>query len=90
MDGIDVKGAQELFQIGPFRITQTIISLTIVSLILIVAGILLGRNLKKRPGKMQVLTEKGVTMLVNLVRETMASIISAGYPLSVRFFCHLF
>ena len=71
MDGIDVKGAQELFQIGPFRITQTIISLTIVSLILIVAGILLGRNLKKRPGKMQVLTEKGVTMLVNLVRETM-------------------
>ena len=71
MDGIDVKGAQELFQIGPIRITQTIISLTVVSLILIVAGILLGRNLQKRPGKLQVLTEKGVTMLVNLVTETM-------------------
>lgn len=73
MDGIDVKGAQELFQIGPFRITQTIISLSVVSLILIVAGILLGRNLKKRPGKLQVLTEKGVTMLVNLVTDTMGA-----------------
>ncbi len=71
MDGIDVKGAQELFQIGPIRITQTIISLTVVSLMLIIAGILLGRNLQKRPGKLQVLTEKGVTMLVNLVTETM-------------------
>ena len=71
MDGIDVKGAQELFQIGPIRVTQTIISLTIVSLMLIIAGILLGRNLQKRPGKLQVLTEKGVTMLVNLVKETM-------------------
>lgn len=73
MDGIDVKGAQELFQIGPFRITQTIISLSIVSVILIVAGILLGRNLQKRPGKLQVLTEKGVTMLVNLVTDTMGA-----------------
>lgn len=73
MDGIDVKGAQELFKIGPVSITQTIISITVVSVILIVAGILLGRNLQKRPGKMQVLTEKGVTMLVNLVVETMGA-----------------
>lgn len=71
MDGIDVKGAQELFRIGPISITQTIISLSIVSVILIIAGILLGRNLQKRPGKLQVLTEKGVTMLMNLVTETM-------------------
>lgn len=71
MDGIEVKGAEELFQIGPFHITQTIISLTVVSLILIVAGILLGRNLQKRPGKLQVLTEKGVTMLTDLVVSTM-------------------
>lgn len=71
MDGIEVKGAEELFQIGPFSITQTIISLTVVSLILIVAGILLGRNLQKRPGKLQVLTEKGVMMLTDLVVSTM-------------------
>lgn len=71
MDGIEVKGAGELFRIGPFIITETVIPLAIVSLILIVAGILLGRNLQKRPGKMQVLTEKGVTMLTNLVVNTM-------------------
>lgn len=71
MDGIDVKGAQELFKIGPISITQTIISVSIVSVILIIAGICLGRNLNKRPGKLQVLTEKGVTMLVNLVKDTM-------------------
>lgn len=71
MDGIEVKGAGELFRIGPVIITETVISVAIVSLILIVAGILLGRNLQKRPGKMQVLTEKGVTMLMNLVTDTM-------------------
>ena len=71
MDGIEVKGAGELFRIGPFIVTETVIPLTIVSLILIIAGILLGRNLQKRPGKLQVLTEKGVTMLTDLVVGTM-------------------
>lgn len=71
MDGISVKGADELFTIGPFIVTETVISITLVSLILIVAGILLGKNLQKRPGKLQVLTEKGVSMLVNLVTGTM-------------------
>ena len=71
MGGIEVSGAQTLFHIGPVAITQTIISLLVVNTILIVAGILLGRNLKKRPGKMQVLTEKGVDMLTNLVVDTM-------------------
>ena len=71
MDGIEVKGAGELFRIGPFIVTETVIPVALVSLILIVAGILLGRNLQKRPGKLQVLTEKGVTMLTNLVVGTM-------------------
>lgn len=71
MDGIEVSGAQTLFHIGPVAITQTIISLLIVNSILITAGILLGRNLSKRPGKLQVLTEKGVDMLTNLVVGTM-------------------
>lgn len=71
MDGIEVKGAGELFQLGPFVITETILSMIVVTLILAVAGILLGRNLQKRPGNMQVLTEKGVTMLMNLVSGTM-------------------
>lgn len=71
MDGIEVKGAGTLFYIGPFAITESIISVTVVTVLLAVAGILLGRNLQKRPGKMQVLTEKGVSMLMNLVRDTM-------------------
>lgn len=71
MDGIEVSGAQTLFQIGPITITQTILSLLIVNSILIVLGILLGRNLSKRPGKLQVLTEKAVDMLTNLVVDTM-------------------
>ena len=71
MDGIEVKGAQTLFQIGPIAITETILSLIIVTVALAVAGVLLGRNLQKRPGKLQVLTEKGVSMLMNLVSGTM-------------------
>ena len=71
MDGIEVSGAQTLFYIGPVAITQTILSLVVVNSILLLLGILLGRNLKKRPGKLQVLTEKGVDMLTNLVVDTM-------------------
>ena len=71
MDGIEVSGAQTLFEIGPIAITETILSLIVVTATLAIAGILLGRNLQKRPGKLQVLTEKGVSMLMNLVRDTM-------------------
>ena len=71
MDGIEVKGAQELFRIGPVIVTETILSLIAVSIILMTAGILLGRNLQKRPGGWQVMTEKGVQMLMDLVSGTM-------------------
>ena len=71
MDGIEVKGAGALFEIGPIVITETILSLIIVTAVLMIAGVFLGRNLQKRPGKLQVLTEKGVGMLMNLVTDTM-------------------
>lgn len=71
MDGIEVKGPEVWYKIGGIEITQTILSLVIVTLALGIAGVLLGRNLQKRPGKLQVLTEKGVTMLRNLVVDTM-------------------
>lgn len=71
MDGIEVRGPGELFRIGSVIITETILSLVIVTTVLMFAGILLGRNLQKRPGKLQVLTEKGVSMLMNLVTSTM-------------------
>ena len=73
MDGIEVRGAGTLFEIGPVAITETILSLIVVTAIMLVAGILLGRNLTKRPGKMQVLTEKGVGMVMNMVSDTMGA-----------------
>jgi len=68
---ISVDGAQTLFMLGPVRITETILSLLVVTLLLGIAGVLLGRNLTKRPGKLQVLTEKGVSMMRSLVVGTM-------------------
>ena len=73
MSAIQVKGAQTLFQIGPVAVTETTLSLLAVTLLLVVAAIPLGRNLKKRPGPLQVLTEKGVDMLMNMVSATMGA-----------------
>ena len=76
MEGIDVSGAKILKGLSEFfgfNITQTILSMTVVTAILMIAGILLGRKLTKRPGKLQVLTEKGVSMLMNLVTGTMGA-----------------
>ena len=71
MSGIEVKGAQVLFHLGPIAVTETVISLLVATLVLAIAGILCGRNLQKRPGGRQVLVEKGVSMLRNLVVGTM-------------------
>lgn len=74
MDNVSVNGAYIYFTIpifGGINITQTTLSVFLVTLILSLAGWFLGKNLKKRPGKLQVLTEKGVMMLHSLVCDTM-------------------
>ena len=71
MDAIEVKGAATLFEIFGIQITQTILSLLVVTILLCVAAVLLGRNLTKRPGKMQVITEMGVTVIRDLVVDVM-------------------
>ncbi|MCC8130761.1 MAG: F0F1 ATP synthase subunit A [Ruminococcus sp.] len=74
MDNIEIHGARIYFTIpifGGIDITETTISLILVTIILCVAGVVLGRNLKTRPGKMQVLVEKGVEMLKGLVVSSM-------------------
>ncbi len=71
---MSINGAKIYFTIplfGGIHITQTTVSLIVVTLLLCISGILLGRNLTKRPGKMQVLTEKIISMLRNLVCEVM-------------------
>lgn len=71
---IDVTGAYVYFVIpifGGIPISQTTVSSFLVTIILCTAFVLLGRNLKKRPGKVQVLVEKGVTMITNLTASAM-------------------
>ena len=73
---IEVTGPKILFSFSFFglfdvTITETVLSSVIVMLTLVCASIWLGRNLQKRPGGKQVLTEKVVGMLYNMVRDTM-------------------
>lgn len=70
---ISVTGASYVTLFGFINISETTISSFIVTVLLCVAGVLLGKNLQKRPGKMQVLVEKGVMMIHNLVLDTMGS-----------------
>ena len=76
MDNVSVDGAYIYFRIpifGGINVTQTMLSLLVVTATLCVVGYLLGRNLQKRPGKLQVLTEKGVAVLQDLVTSTMGT-----------------
>lgn len=73
---IDVTGAYVYFVIpilGGIPISQTTVSSFIVAVLLCIAFVLLGRNLQKRPGKMQVLVEKGVSMITNLTVSAMGA-----------------
>ena len=73
---ISVDGAFIYFTIpifGGIPITQTTVSFLIVTVILCWACIALGKGLKKRPDGKQVMVEKGVMMLQNMVVETMGA-----------------
>lgn len=73
---LDVTGAFIYFTIpifGGIPITQTTVSSFLVTVILVVASITLGKNLQKRPSGRQVLVEKGVTMLYNLTISAMGA-----------------
>ena len=73
---IDVTGAYIYFTIpifGGIPITQTTVSGFIVTVLLCCCFIFLGKGLKKRPDGKQVLVEKGVMMLHNMVVETMGA-----------------
>ena len=61
----------ELPLVGRVNITQTFLSLFVVTLLLIILAYAVNKRISKRPGKLQVVAEKLVTMLYNLVEETM-------------------
>ena len=71
---ISVNGPKIYYEIpifGGIRITQTTVSLFAVTLLLIFAAYFLTRSISKRPGRAQVIVEKLITMLYNLVEDTM-------------------
>lgn len=71
---VTVNGAFVYFTIpifGGIPITQTMVSMFIVTVGLCIGCILLGRRLKKRPSGVQVLVEKGVGMIYNLTTSAM-------------------
>lgn len=73
---LDVTGAFIYFTIpvfGGIPITQTTVSFLLVTVLLCWACVYLGKDLKKRPDGKQVLVEKGVMMLHNMVVETMGA-----------------
>ena len=61
------------FEIFGLRIaiSQTAVSLLAVTILLLVAAFIVTRKIEKRPGRMQVIVEKLVDMLYNLVESTM-------------------
>jgi F-type H+-transporting ATPase subunit a len=71
---LEVTGAFIYFTIpifGGIPVTQTMVSSCIVTALICWLCVTLGKNLKKRPDGKQVLVEKGVMMLCNMVAETM-------------------
>lgn len=73
---VNVTGAFIYFNIpifGGIPVTQTTISSLVVTILLCVAFVILGKGLSTRPGKAQVLVEKGVGMLQGMVVETMGA-----------------
>ena len=71
---MQINGPKIYFTIpifGGIPVTQTLLSSFAATLILCLTAFLLGRKLQKRPGRMQVMTEKGVTVMTNMVKEAM-------------------
>ena len=71
---LDVTGAFIYFTIpifGGIPITQTTVSFFVVTVILCVLSVMLGRKLQKRPTGTQVMVEKGVSMIYNLTVSVM-------------------
>ena len=73
---MSVDGAFIYFTIpifGGINITQTTVSHLIVTIFLCSLSIYLGKRLTKRPDGLQVMVEKGVMMLQNMVAESMGA-----------------
>ena len=73
---VNVTGPYIYFTIpifGGINVTQTMLSSFLVTALLCIACILLGKDLKKRPDGKQVLVEKGIGMMHGMVVDTMGA-----------------
>ena len=80
---VEVTGPSILFSLpilGGIDITQTLISSAVVTVLLCVSFILLGKGLTKRPGGKQVLVEKGIGMLYDMTIQTMGEHNAKWFP----------
>ena len=73
---LGIPALQELSESIPLLelgnpVTQTTLSILAVTLLLIIVATVLTKNLTKRPGKVQVVLEKLISMLYGLVEDTM-------------------
>ena len=73
---LNITGAKVYFRIplwGDVNIpvTQTMVSLAVVTILLITLSYFLTRNLQKRPTRVQVLVEKGVSLIYGFVEDVM-------------------
>ena len=71
---VSVDGAFVYFTIpilGGIPITQTTVSSLIVTILLVLACMKLGKNLRKKPDGVQVMVEKAITMLYDMVEQSM-------------------
>lgn len=77
MTGIEINGARILFEIpilGGIKISETVLGSFIVVLIILIICLIFSRKLSKIPTtKTQILAEKFVVMMDNLVESTMGS-----------------
>ncbi len=74
MEGLSVSGAFVYFEIpilGGIPITQTTVSSFLITALLCIAFVILGRNVKKRPDNRQTLVEIGVEMMMGQVEGAM-------------------
>ena len=83
---MNVNGPMKMFAIetpfGDIVVMQTALTLFVASVLLIILAIIISKKLKKRPGGFQVVVEKLVTMLYNLVGDTMGKHNSA-FPIHI-------
>ena len=84
---VNVTGPFIYFEIplfGGIPITQTTVSSLVITVLLCIASVYLGWNLKKRPGAVQVLVEKGIGMMHGMEKADSSSaekIMPTGLPL---------